>query len=72
LTYTPSAYAQRWDAKYHIFITTPSGAVVRLWTTYNNIKTAEEAIASLGFHLIQPPTKTNPLLTLNRGNTTPR
>jgi hypothetical protein len=71
MTYTPSAYAMRWDGKFHIFLTTPSGAVVRLWTTYPNIKLAEEAIQFLGFRLIQPPTKST-TLTLNRGNTTPR
>ena len=72
MTYTPSAYVLRHDDKFWIFLSTPSGAVVRLHTTYANERTAEEAIITLGFRMIPPPTKGRPTLTLHRNNTTPR
>jgi hypothetical protein len=72
MTYTPSAYVLRHDGKFWIFMSTPSGAVVRLHTTYVNARTAEEATITLGLRLVPPPSKLNPVATLHRGNTTPR
>ena len=70
MTYTPTAYAQRYDGKFWVFLTTPSGLTARLVSAYVTLEGAEQAIARYGFRRIDPPKA--PPTTLMRGNTTAR
>jgi len=71
MTFTPSAYADKYDGKFWVFITTPSGVVARLVSAYLTREGAEAAIVRYGLKRIDPP-KAPPVATINRSNTTPR
>jgi hypothetical protein len=68
MTYSPSLYVDRYDNRYWLFLTTPSGAVVRLYSSYQTHAAAEAAVGILGFRLVAKPVTS----TLNRANTTAR
>ncbi len=70
MTYVPTAYAARYDDRFWVMLTTPSGRIVRLVTSYDTLVDAERALVAYGFSKIEPPKIT--FTTLNRGNTTPR
>jgi hypothetical protein len=71
MTFTPTLYVDRYDGRYWLFFQTPSGAIVRLFTSYPDQKAACIAGEMLGFKLVPKPT-TRPTITLNKPNTTPR
>ena len=70
MTYTPSAYAKRFEGRWWVFITTPSGRIARLLLSFDNEDGALLSIDHYGFQRIAAPTIT--FTNLNRGNTTPR
>ena len=73
MTFTPSIYVDRYDGRYWMFMATPSGAVVRFYTSYPAKGDAEAAAGILGFKLITKPSAGPRIVgTLMRSNTTPR
>lgn len=68
MTYTPTAYIDRYEGRWWVFITTPSGAVARLLSSYPSPGDAEAAAGIYGFKLVLKP----PVATLHRGTTSPR
>ena len=71
MTLVPTIYVDRYDGRYWMFFTSPSGAVVRLYTSYPTQGDAEAAAGILGFKLIAKPTA-RPVVQMGRGNTVPR
>ena len=74
MSYTPTAYALRYDGKWWVFVNTPNGLTARLVSAYVTSEGAEQAIARYGFRRIPSPSAATdpPTVTLNRGNTSPR
>jgi hypothetical protein len=56
MTYTPSAYIAKVQGYWYVFLHTPSGITVRLFTSYLTPTQAESAIGILGFKLVAAPT----------------
>ena len=71
MTFTPTLYVDRYDGRHWLFFQTPSGAIVRLFTSYPDETSAAMAAEMLGFKLVAKPSK-RPTVTLNKPNTTPR
>ena len=71
MTIVPTIYVDKYDSRYWMFFTSPSGAVVRLYTSYPAQGDAEMAAAILGFKLVPKPAD-RPTVMLGRGNTTAR
>lgn len=71
MTYTPSIYVDKYDSRFWLFMTTPSGAVVRFYSSYPMKQDAEMAAQFLGFKLVVKPTA-RPVVQMGRGNTTAR
>jgi hypothetical protein len=55
MTYTPSAYSAKVQGYWYVFLHTPSGITVRLFTAYLGEKQANTAIEMLGFKLVAKP-----------------
>ena len=72
MTHVPTAYVDKYDSRFWIFLPTPSGAICRLYTSYPYKGDAEMAAQFLGFKLIPKPAPERPVVTLNRNTTTPR
>ena len=72
MTHVPTAYVDKYDSRFWIFLPTPSGAICRLYTSYPAKGDAEMAAAILGFKLVPKPASDRPVVQMGRGNTVPR
>jgi hypothetical protein len=54
------AYAVRYEGRWWIFHYTPSGTIVRIFTSYPSKTAAVQAMGILGYTQIQPPADAAP------------